>query len=486
MTMKAIQERAATGGRRLRQWSAGVQPSRGERKKLSFESLENRRVLAASGFIYGVAENNHIYQIDVDGKSATDVFDASPFIGSSPLSNGFAFDTGRGQFFFVAPDKSLQYWNGGPTLKTIATPAQLGTTSTSLPDNAAYYRDAFWFFTPATDTLNKVSLTYSGGQPSFSSLQQFTVTGAPTTKNIFGDIAINANTGMLYASNSSTNDFAFYSIDVSSGTPTNFTMVKAVGTQSLAGLSFSADYGTLYGQQITGGNWFTIDTTTGDTTSVPGFSTPVYGGKGFRDLGGAAPVSLPWSRLVAANDIGCDSTPRVYVINPYSGEVVNSFLAYTGPADGGFRGGVRVAIGDIDGNGIPDIVVAPGPGRAGEVKAFSFDGTPLPGFTFTPFGAGWRRGIELAVGDIDGDGKGDVVTSKSTGPGETRIATSNGTSFVPQPSKTIASPFPGASGGASVAVGGVGKVVLGSGFGVRPTVKTYNVSGANPVLVGQY
>lgn len=445
--------------------------------RVALESLENRRVLAASGFIYGVADNNHIYQMNVDSKTTTDVFDASPFVGSA-LTNAAAFDTARNQLFVHGASK-LWVWNGGATMTMVATNAQMGITIAP-PDNAAFYRDAYWFFTPTTNTLNKLSLTYTGGQPSFGSLQQFTIAGAPTTKNVFGDIAINAKTGILYATNSLANNNFFYSVDISSGTPTNYTPVKLIGDAPMQ-LSFSADYGTLYGTQFANGRWYTVDTTTGNATLIPGFTTP-----GFRDLGGAAPVAWPWTSLVASNDIGCDSTPRVYAINPSSGEVVSSFLAYTGPADGRFRGGVRVAVGDIDGNGISDIVVAPGPGRAGEVKAFSMTGVPMPGFTFTPFGAGWRQGIELAVGDIDGDGKDDIVTSKSAGPGETRIALSNGTAFVPQPAKTIVSPFPGASGGASAAVGGVGKIVLGSGFGIRPTVKTYNVAGATPVLVGQY
>ena len=595
------------GGRRPRpEGDAGGRPRTGHRP-LAVETLEHRRVLAASGYIYGIAANNHIYQIDVNAQAATDVFDAVPFVGSNPSSNGFAYDNVRNQFFFVAPDNSLQYWDGGTALKTVATAAQLGMTALSTrPDNAAYYGDSFWYFTRGTNTLNKVSLTYSASQPAFASLQQFAVANTPTAQNLFGDIAVNCNTGILYAA---TETGLFYTLDISSGSPTNYAAVTS-GNPSLQ-LSFNGDYSTLYGQVYTGGVWYTVDPSTGATTVIPGFTTPLSGGNGLRDLGGAALTSWPradlkiaktdgvttviagagtvqtytitvnnlgpstaenvsvadswpagflqgafgtpsqggitpgaagnftWaigslaagfaatltvsytvpfgtapgaytntatvtsttpdpvgdntatdtttvvfpSVLVAGNDIGCDSTPRVYVINPYSGAVVSSFLAY---ADTSFRGGVRVAIGDLDNNGVPEVVVAPGPGRVGEVKAFAIDGTPLPGFTIRPFGAAYRNGIELAVGDIDGDGKDDLVAAKSSGAGDVRVAVSNGTAFTPVPSKSINSPFPRASGGASVAVGGINRIVLGSGFGMPPTVRTYDVSGATPKIVGQF
>ena len=276
------------------------------RRPLAVETLEHRRVLSANGYIYGIGDNNHIYQIDVDAQTAKDVFDAVPSIGSSPTSNGFAYDTGRNQFFFVAPDNSLQYWDGGPSLTTVATAAQLGMTSSSTrPDNAAYYRDAFWYFTPGTDTLNKVSFTYTGSQPSFGSLQQFTVSGAPTTKNIFGDIAINANTGVLYAANAPANNCFFYTVDISSGSPTNYTAVTS-GNPSLQ-LSFNADYSTLYGQDYNGGKWYTVDPATGAATLIPSFTTPVVAGKGFRDLGGAAVTSWPRADLTIAKTDGTTS-----------------------------------------------------------------------------------------------------------------------------------------------------------------------------------
>ena len=188
--------------------------------------------------------------------------------------------------------------------------------------------------------------------------------------------------------------------------------------------------------------------------------------------------------LVAGSDLGCQSTPRVYVINPYSAstEVFSSWLAY----EPGFRGGVRVAVGDVDGDGVLDVTTAPGPGRPGQVKVFNLDGTPKAGFTqpYAPFGLGYRDGVEIGLGDINGDGKDDLVASKSRGRGDVQVATSDATKFTPYRSFTaFSAPY---TGGASAAIAGENRVVVGSGVGMKPTIKTYNVAPAVPTVISQF
>lgn len=206
-------------------------------------------------------------------------------------------------------------------------------------------------------------------------------------------------------------------------------------------------------------------------------------------LSSSATLSIPPTKakapvLVAANDLGCDSTPLIYVVDPYTG-ISTSFNPY--PDYVGFRGGVRVAVGDVDSDpNTLEVIAAPGPGRAGQVRVFSLAGVENPSFRYFPFGPGYVRGVEVAVGDIDGDARDDLVAGASRGPGNVNVALSTGTAFVSQPAKSFTA-FGGTyTGGASVAVRGVGEIVVGSGVGLPPTVKVYDVSGAAPKTLSQF
>src|SRR5262245_931566 len=68
----------------------------------------------------------------------------------------------------------------------------------------------------------------------------------------------------------------------------------------------------------------------------------------------ALPSAAAWIFAVGAYLGG---SPEVRVYNP-DGSLRDSFLAY----DAGFTGGVRVAVADVNGDAVPDVVTAAGPG----------------------------------------------------------------------------------------------------------------------------
>lgn len=102
--------------------------------------------------------------------------------------------------------------------------------------------------------------------------------------------------------------------------------------------------------------------------------------------------------------LNAGNEPRVRVFNS-EGRRLASFRAY----ERSFRGGVSVAVGDIDGNGIDEIITGPGPGRAPTIRVFTKSGRLLK--SFNVFSSSFQGGVNVAVGDFQKDGSVDVVVA---------------------------------------------------------------------------
>ena len=88
----------------------------------------------------------------------------------------------------------------------------------------------------------------------------------------------------------------------------------------------------------------------------------------------------------------------------------------------GFTGGVSVARGDVNADGIADILTGSGGGAAGHVRAFNgTDGSEIA--SFFPFGD-YNGGLSVAVGDVDGDGFGDYVVGTTDGSSHVKVFSS--------------------------------------------------------------
>jgi hypothetical protein len=89
-----------------------------------------------------------------------------------------------------------------------------------------------------------------------------------------------------------------------------------------------------------------------------------------------------------------------------------NYFAYGTP-----KWGVNVACGDIDGDGFDEIVTGAGPGAiyGPHVRGWNVDGgsaAAIPEVSFLAYGTN-RMGVNVACGDVDGDGIDEILT----GPG---------------------------------------------------------------------
>jgi FG-GAP-like repeat/FG-GAP repeat len=151
------------------------------------------------------------------------------------------------------------------------------------------------------------------------------------------------------------------------------------------------------------------------------------------------------------------------------GTRLGHFLAF----DPTFLGGASVATGDIDGDGNPEIVVAAGKGHSPEVKVFDASGREL--FSFLAFDSSYLGGLSVAAGDLDGDGRAEIVVGTLASPAHIRIfegATRRGPDIAP-----FVPNGPGVDVGvADVAGNGNGSIVAGAATGTHPLLATIDPS----------
>ena len=200
-------------------------------------------------------------------------------------------------------------------------------------------------------------------------------------------------------------------------------------------------------------------------------------------------LTMPRGRFAVG--AGASSPTSVHVYDA----ATNALLGTLTPFGAGYSGGARVATGDLTGDGIEDIVVGAGPGVPATVKVF--DGGNLVELrAFAPYEAEFTGGVYVAVGDVTGDGRADLVTGAGDGGGPHVQAFGGRDLFPGGDVRAAGTPFPRLGffaytqdfrGGVTVAAGDVDgdgrdDIVTGAGPGGGPHVKAFDAADLSVLL----
>jgi hypothetical protein len=133
---------------------------------------------------------------------------------------------------------------------------------------------------------------------------------------------------------------------------------------------------------------------------------------------------------VALGDVTGDGAPElVTAAGPGGGPHVRLFTGSTAARELAgfgffayeptFAGGVHVATGQVEGRGTPGLLLtAPGPGRPALVRLFGLGATGLADRGgFLAYDAAFLGGARVAACDMDGDGRDEIVTAPGPGGG---------------------------------------------------------------------
>ena len=144
---------------------------------------------------------------------------------------------------------------------------------------------------------------------------------------------------------------------------------------------------------------------------------PAYGATGYGvNIATAELDGAPGAELITGAGPGAVYGPHVRGFAPWGTPLPGvSFMAY-----GTNKYGVNVVGGDIDGDGYDEIVTGAGPGAVfgPHVRGWNWDGQgaveAIPGLSFFAYGTP-KWGVNVCCGDLNGDGKDEIITG--AGPG---------------------------------------------------------------------
>jgi lipoprotein-anchoring transpeptidase ErfK/SrfK len=156
--------------------------------------------------------------------------------------------------------------------------------------------------------------------------------------------------------------------------------------------------------------------------------------------------------------------------------LTSGFFAF--PAD--IRNGANLAVGDIDGGGVPEIIVSLAYGSEPKVKVFNTLGQVLP-YDIFPFHSDFKGGVSLATANLDHDSTDELIVGVQSEDVAWIKVLKIGTTGIQTLSmfQAFSSDF---KGGVNVAGGDINndgrdEILAAANFGGGPQVRAFSVNG---------
>jgi hypothetical protein len=407
-------------GRFRRARSAPRSAPRAPAARLTVEALETREVPAV---VFGVAANNLLVQFESSSPNVlTQTTTLNGFQDPNERVLGIDFRPRTGQLYAVTAE-------AGATAPADLRTYTINTTTGALTfvgttngiSNAAEVETGI-DFNPIVDRIRLVQSNNANGRidPTNGSLTGDDTDlsfNTPATGPVIA-VAYDRNFVRSFGNNTPT---TLYGIDTGSA------MLVAVGgingattggpnggvTDAVGDLGVAPDAGAFVGFDIgrSGANnnrglalaTFTVSNATGlyDINLSTGAATLIGnvtdGNITIIDIA----IAPPGSTLVVGSGPGVQGDVRL--LNATTGAVRGALVPFVN-----YTGGVSVASGDITGDGIAEVIVLANAPVGGHVKVFDgANGQEIRSFFAY---AGTRFNASVAFGDVDGDGRGDIIT----------------------------------------------------------------------------
>jgi len=163
--------------------------------------------------------------------------------------------------------------------------------------------------------------------------------------------------------------------------------------------------------------------------------------------------------------------PRIKIFETKNFTEVSEFSPY---AQNGKLQFTTMASGDLDADGIAEIVTGAGKGYESRVRVYTAEGTLR--FEFNAYHQNFLGGIQVAVTDLNGDGIGEIITvPKNSGGSHVKVFSIDGILL-----NEFFAFSASEQGGASITVGEFDpaspglEIAVGSGWGMSPLVKIFS------------